>query len=160
MKKAVYPGSFDPPTKGHLDIIERSHKLFDELYVVIMKNPAKTATFTELQREAMLKTLTSQFSNVKVIVGSGLTVNVAKAYNAQYLIRGVRAVTDYDFELQQATANMMLAPDIETLFFLTRPENSFLSSSAAKQIAMNDGDLTGFIPKEIIEDVKKKFIVK
>jgi len=157
MKIAVYPGSFDPVTNGHLDIIDRAVALVDKLYVVIMKNPNKTGTFSIDEREQMLKTVVRKYDNVEVLSGSGLTVDVAKSLDAKFLIRGIRAVMDFEMELQLATANMNLAPELETIFFITRPENSFISSSTVKEIAMNHGDFEKFVPEEIVDTIKSKY---
>lgn len=156
MKRAVYPGSFDPVTYGHLDIIQRAASLFDELFIVIMRNPEKLGTFSSEERVEMLEQVIEGIPNVKVIIGEGLTVQMAKELDAGFLVRGIRAVTDYEYELQLATANMMIAPDIDTVFFITRPENSFLSSSTAKSIAENNGDISKFIPKVIQKQVLSK----
>lgn len=157
MSKAIYPGSFDPITFGHLDVIKRASGLFDALDVVVMQNPNTKTTFTLEERLEMLKKVTKDLPNVTVHARAGLAVNVARDFGANVLIRGIRAVMDFEYELQQATANMILAHDIETVFLLTKPEYSFLSSSAVKQIAMNDGDLTRFVPSAIIGDVVNKF---
>ena len=149
MKRACYPGSFDPPTYGHLDIITRASSVFDELIIAIMKNPNKRNAFTEQE-------ITRDLPNVKVVVGHGLTVEFAKSIGAQVLIRGIRAVMDYEYELQQATANMFLDETIETVFFVARPRYSFLSSSVSKEIALNNGDLSKFIPEAIIEEVEEE----
>lgn len=159
MKTACYPGTFDPITNGHLDIIRRASKMFDEVVVTIMVNPKKRVTFTDENRKEMIEKCTTNLSNVKVVIGSGLTVEFAKSINATAIIRGIRAVADYEYELQQATANMMLNDQIETLFFVARPEFSFLSSSVAKEIAINGGDISKFIPNEIhnfvLQELKK-----
>lgn len=152
MNIAAYPGSFDPITKGHLDIIERASKIVDELVVVIMENPVKKYMFTEQERLAMIQQCVKQYPNVKVVIGSGLTVDFAQSIGAKVLIRGIRAVSDYEYELQQASANQTLNPSIETLFMVSRPEYSFLSSSIAKQIAMYDGNVDACIP-EVISDL-------
>lgn len=156
MKIGIYPGSFDPVTFGHLDIIKRASELFDTLYVAIMQNAAKHNEFTVEERKSMLEQTLQGFDNVIVIVGHGLTINLAKELNARFLVRGIRAVMDYEYELQLATVNMTLNPDIETVFLLTRPENSFLSSSIVKSIAEHDGDLSHFVPAEIIDKIKEK----
>lgn len=159
MKIACYPGTFDPITNGHLDIIRRASKMFDEVVVTIMVNPKKRVTFTDENRKEMIEKCITNLSNVKVVIGSGLTVEFAKSINATAIIRGIRAVADYEYELQQATANMMLNDQIETLFFVARPEFSFLSSSVAKEIAINGGDISKFIPNEIhnfvLQELKK-----
>lgn len=156
MKKALYPGSFDPITYGHLDIITRACSVFDELVIAIMKNPHKRNAFSEEERVRMLKVVTKELPNVSVVVGNGLTVDFAKSIGAQVLIRGIRAVMDYEYELQQATANMILNDTIETVFFVSRPKYSFLSSSVAKEIALNNGDLTEFIPSQIVKEVERE----
>ncbi len=117
MKIACYPGSFDPITNGHLDIIERSSIVFDKVVIAIMTNPKKQCTFSKEERKQMVEQCTSHLSNVEVVIGEGLTVELAKELKAQALIRGIRAVADYEYELQQATANMMLDDKIETIFF-------------------------------------------
>jgi len=157
MRVAVYPGSFDPVTNGHLDIINRASFLFDQLYVVIMQNPSKKNTYTVNERVEMLKMVTEHYSNVGVMAQTGLTINVARELQASFLIRGIRATMDFEMELQQATANMAMAPEIETVFFITRPENSFISSSTVKEIASNYGDITRFVPNVIIDNIMKKY---
>ncbi|MDD2591458.1 MAG: pantetheine-phosphate adenylyltransferase [Erysipelotrichaceae bacterium] len=157
MRVAVYPGSFDPVTNGHLDIIARSSRLFDQLYVVIMQNPQKKNTFSLDERVEMLKMVTKDYNNVGVMAQMGLTVNVAKELQASFLIRGIRATMDFEMELQQATANMALAPDLETVFFVTKPENSFISSSTVKEIALNQGDISNFVPASIVDMIMEKY---
>lgn len=157
MIKALYPGSFDPLTNGHLDVIKRASNIFDELEVVIMTNPNKIFTFSIEERITMIKSIITKFPNVSVSAQSGLTVDYAKSVNATVLVRGIRAVMDYEYELQQATANMILNPKIETVFLLTHPQWSFLSSSVVKQVALNKGDLTSFIPPEIKDVILNKY---
>jgi len=157
MIKALYPGSFDPLTNGHLDVIKRASNIFDELEVVIMTNPNKLFTFSVEERITMIKSIITKFPNVTVSAQTGLTVDYAKRVNATVLVRGIRAVMDYEYELQQATANMILNPKIETIFLLTHPQWSFLSSSVVKQIALNKGDLSGFIPPEIKDVIVNKY---
>lgn len=157
MKKAIYPGTFDPVTNGHLDIIQRASTLVDQLEVVIMVNPEKNTTFSTQERIDMLKIATAAIPNVTVSAQTGLTVEYARKIHASVLIRGIRAVMDYEYELQQATANMVLAPEIETVFLLTRPKYSFLSSSVVKQIALNKGDLALFVPNAIQDFILRKF---
>ena len=157
MIKALYPGSFDPLTNGHLDVIKRASAIFDELEVVIMNNPNKAFTFSVEERIAMIKSIITKFPNVTVSAQSGLTVDYAQKVSATVLVRGIRAVMDYEYELQQATANMILNPAIETVFLLTHPQWSFLSSSVVKQVALNKGDLTGFIPLEIKDVILAKY---
>lgn len=158
MRKAIYPGTFDPITLGHLDIIKRASTLVDQLEVVIMRNPNKSnSDFSVEDRLEMISSVIQEFSNVTVSAQTGLTVEYAKVSGANILIRGIRAVMDYEYELQQATANMVLAPNIETVFLLTRPQYSFLSSSVVKQIAQNKGDLTPFVPSQVKEFIEKKY---
>ena len=157
--KACYPGTFDPVTKGHLDIIERAAGLYDEVIVLIMRNPRKNCTFTEEERKSMIETcLKGQpyADKVRVDIGSGLTVEYVKKSGAKTIIRGIRAVSDYEYELQQATANQILAPEIETLFMIAKPMYSFLSSSVVKEIALNGGEIAPYIPAEIISQVEEK----
>ena len=136
--KVCYPGTFDPITAGHLDIIERASNKFDEVIVLIMQNPRKKCMFTAEERKYMIEKCVKG-NNIKVEIGTGLTVEYAKKLGASAIIRGIRAVTDYEYELQQATANMKLESSIETLFLIAKPEYSFLSSSVVKEIAMNGG---------------------
>lgn len=158
MKKAIYPGTFDPITLGHLDIIRRASTLVDQLEVVIMRNPNKSnSDFSVEERLEMISSVIQEFNNVTVSAQTGLTVEYAKVSGASILIRGIRAVMDYEYELQQATANMVLAPNIETVFLLTRPQYSFLSSSVVKQIAQNKGDLAPFVPAKVKELIERKY---
>lgn len=156
MNIACYPGSFDPITNGHLDIIRRSSKMFDQVFVTIMVNPKKKATFTQLERKEMIEKCVSDLGNVQVVIGTGLTIEFAEKLGATALIRGIRAVIDYEYELQQATANMMLNDKIETVFFVAKPEYSFLSSSVAKEIAINGGDIRKFIPQVIQDHINEE----
>lgn len=158
MKKAIYPGTFDPITLGHLDIIRRASTLVDQLEVVIMRNPNKSnSDFSVEERLEMISSVIQEFSNVTVSAQTGLTVDYAKISGASILIRGIRAVMDYEYELQQATANMTMSPEIETVFLLTRPEYSFMSSSAVKEIASNGGNIHPFVPEAVLEQVMNKF---
>lgn len=157
--KACYPGTFDPITNGHLDIIERAAKMFDELDVFIMVNPRKLCVFSAEERKKMIEASLADIdspANVKVFIGEGLTVDMARAKGCGIIIRGIRAVSDYEYELQQATANMMLGHDIETLFLIAKPQYSFLSSSVVKEIAMNRGDILNLVPEKIIDAVNAK----
>ncbi len=158
--KAVYPGTFDPITKGHLDIIERAACIFDEVDVLIMVNVRKQCLFTEEERKQMIIDSLQGIENkdrINVRIGSGLTVRFAEKLNADAIIRGIRAVSDYEYELQQATANMVLNNKLETVFLIAKPEFSFLSSSVVKEIAMNGGDISEFVPEEIAVRVMNKY---
>lgn len=157
--KACYPGTFDPLTNGHLDIIERAADIFDEVVVLINHNPRKQSLFTEEERKQMIEESISSLPNkdkISVMVGKGLTVNIAESIGANVIVRGIRAVTDYEFELSQATANMKINPNVETFFLIARPEYTFISSSTVKEIAINDGDISDFVPKEILSTVEKR----
>ncbi|NCB33484.1 MAG: pantetheine-phosphate adenylyltransferase [Erysipelotrichia bacterium] len=157
--KACYPGTFDPITRGHINIIERASRMFEEVDVLIMVNPRKQCTFSEEERKDMIEqsiqNLTTK-DRIRIMIGSGLTVDYADKIGAGAMIRGIRAISDYEYELQQATANLMLNDRIETLFFIARPEYSFLSSSVVKEIASNGGDVTELIPAEIHDEVIQK----
>lgn len=157
--KACYPGTFDPLTNGHLDIIERAADIFDEVVVLINHNPRKQSLFTEEERKQMIEASIASLKNhekITVMVGKGLTVNIAESIGARVIVRGIRAVTDYEFELSQATANMKINPNVETFFLIARPEYTFISSSTVKEIAINDGDISEFVPKEILETIETR----
>ncbi len=156
--KAMYPGTFDPITVGHLDIIKRAATIFDELVVCIMKNPKKNCTFSEEERKSMIEKCTADIPNVKVEIGSGLTVDYASKIGCKVLIRGIRAVADYEYELARTTSNMMLNSSVETVVLVSKPEYSFLSSSIAKEIASFNGDVSSFIPEPIRDEVIKRLI--
>lgn len=157
MSKAIYPGSFDPITYGHLDIIQRASRLYDEVVIVIMPNEGKKPLFSVARRRQMIAENIKELGNVSVVVGSGLTVDYAHKVNAEVLLRGIRAISDYEYELQLATANMMLAPDIETIFMLSKPEYSFMSSSTVKTIARNHGDISKMVPPSVWTQLKKEY---
>lgn len=157
MAKALYAGSFDPITKGHLDIIDRASKVFEEVYVAVMINPKKQVLFSDVERKNMIDKCISKYNNVKVMIDYGLAVDLAKKHNIKILIRGIRAISDYEYELQQASVNMLLNSDIETAFFISKPEYSFLSSSVTKELAKHNSNLSKFIPEIIFNDVIKKF---
>lgn len=156
MTKALYPGTFDPITEGHLDIIKRSAKIFDKVYVAILVNHNKTCAFSEEERADFIRRCTSDLENVEVVVDYGLTVDLAKKLDCKAIVRGIRAVTDYEYELAQASANMKLNDNIETMLLVAKPELSFLSSSVTKEIAMFGGDISEYIPDAIEKDVIKK----
>ncbi len=155
--KALYAGSFDPITYGHLDIIKRACEIFDDLVIVIMENETKQAMFSENERVDMIKEVTKDLPNVTVMVGSGLTVDFARKIGAKVLVRGIRAVTDYENEMQLATTNMQLAEDIHTVFLTSRPQFSFLSSSTAKTIASFGEDVSAFVPDYVAKKLHEKY---
>ncbi len=156
-KVAIIPGSFDPITNGHLDVIERSSKLFDKVYVAVLKNSTKSPLFSAEERADLIKRVTKNLDNVYVEFFSGLLVDYAKSKNANFIIKGLRAVSDYEYECQMALANRTLAPDIETLFIASSPKYSYLSSSIVKEFALHGASLESLVPNEIINDIHNKF---
>lgn len=156
MIKAIYPGTFDPITVGHLDVIERAAKVYDRVIIAVMENRSKTCTFSKEERKKMIEKCVRKLKNVEVVIGEGLTVDLAREYGCRVIVRGIRAVSDYESELALATANMTLDSQIETVFFVSKPELSFLSSSVAKEIAYFNGNIDSYIPKQIIREVSKK----
>jgi pantetheine-phosphate adenylyltransferase len=154
MKIAVYPGSFDPVTNGHIDIIERAAKIFDMVYVAVIVNPEKTPFFDIDEREKMLKTAVRHIKNAKVDSFDGLLVDYAASKKARVIVRGLRAVSDFDFEFQMALTNLRMRPDIETVFIMTDYKYSYLSSSLVKQIASLGGNVSGLVPKTVAEKLK------
>ncbi|MCC6038078.1 MULTISPECIES: pantetheine-phosphate adenylyltransferase [Fervidibacter] len=156
MIRAVYPGTFDPVTNGHLDVIERAAKIFDELIVAVTTNPAKTPWFTLEERVEMLKECCSHLPNVTVEAFDGLLVNFVRQKGAKVIIKGLRAVTDFDYEFQMAAINRKLAPEIETLFLMTSLPYAYLSSSAVKEVASLNGCLKDLVPDNVAERLRKK----
>jgi pantetheine-phosphate adenylyltransferase len=153
VKKVVCPGSFDPITFGHLDIIKRASSLFDEVVVAVLVNKTKKSLFTVDERMSMIREVTSEYKNVSVASWSGLLVDYCEANKIQAIVKGLRAVTDFDYELQMSQMNLQLK-GVETLFMSTAPANSFLSSSLVKEIAAYDGDISGYVPAQLVERVK------
>ena len=159
--KAVYSGTFDPITNGHIDIIKRASDIFDEVVVLIMRNPNKQCLFQEEERKKLIEESLNSLHiyNASVVIGTGLTVDMTKKLNANVIIRGIRAVSDYEYELKQATANMMLDSTIETMLMIARPEYSFLSSSVVKEIALNHGNIRKMVPETIVDEVENRMNV-
>lgn len=155
--RALFPGSFDPITNGHIDIIERGAKMFDELWIGIMVNPDKRSLFTVEERIEMIRESVKHLANVQVIHSSKLTVDYAREHDIRVLIRGLRAVMDYEYELQQASANMMLDEKIESCFLVASPEHSFISSSTVKTIAAHHGSLKGMVPLNVAQALKARY---
>ncbi|MCD8338179.1 MAG: pantetheine-phosphate adenylyltransferase [Lachnospiraceae bacterium] len=153
MKRAVYPGSFDPVTKGHLDIIERAAAVADELVVGVLNNNEKTPLFSVEERVNMLKDVTSNIPNVRVEAFSGLSVEFCKKCGASFLVRGLRAVTDFEYELQMAQTNRSLERGVDTLFFTTALNYAYISSTIVKEVASYGGDISGFVPPQVAEHV-------
>lgn len=158
MRIGVYPGSFDPTTYGHLDIIQRSSKIVDRLIVGVLNNSQKTPLFSVEERINILKELVSDIDNVEVDSFSGLLVDYAKHKNASLIIRGFRAISDYEYEIQLSQTNYSLCNEIETIVLVTRNEYSFLSSSIVKEIAMYGGDVSKMVPPIVVEYLNKKFL--
>ena len=156
MLRAIYPGSFDPVTLGHLDIIRRSASIADELIVGILNNKAKTPLFSVGERVRMLEEVTKDFPNVKIIPFEGLLVEFAKQMDAKVIVRGLRAITDFEYELQMSQTNQKIEPEIETLFLTTSLEFSFLSSTTVKEVASFGGDITQFVSEVIVKKIKEK----
>lgn len=152
---AIYPGTFDPITVGHLDIIERISKLYDKIYVIIAINPNKKTFFTVEQRLQFIEASVQHLDNVVVEYNEGLMINFAKMKDARVIIRGLRAVTDFEYELQIASANMYLDRDIETIFMMTKSEYSFISSSNVKEMALAGADISGLAPHIVSQYFKK-----
>ena len=153
MKIAIYPGSFDPFTLGHLDIVERSAKIADELIVAVLRNSAKNPLFSIGERVSMIKELVSHLPNVRVDSFDGLTAEYAKAQGATIIVRGLRAVTDFEYELQIAQTNRVINPGIDTVFLTTNLSYSYISSTIVKEVASYGGDISRFVPEPVIEQV-------
>lgn len=156
MKIAICPGSFDPITLGHIDIIERSAKIFDRVYVVVMVNPSKQPTFSTEERIEMIKQTTGHIPNVVAESYAGLIADYAREKGACTLVKGLRAVTDFEYEFQQALTNKKLNPDLETLFMVTNQEYMYLSSTIVRQIANFGGDISQFVPSQIKDKLEEK----
>ena len=157
MLRAVYPGSFDPVTYGHLDIIRRSRSLADELIVGVLNNKAKTPLFSVEERVKMLEEMTKNMPGVKVVPFEGLLIDFAKEMSAGIVVRGLRAVTDFEYELAMSQTNRVAAPGIDTVFLTTSLKYAYLSSSMAKEVAMYGGDISSFLSPEIAEKVREKY---
>ena len=156
MKRAIYPGTFDPVTFGHLDVIERSSKIFDELIVGVLVNNSKSPLFSADERVAMIEAEVKRFDNVKVRFFNGLLIDFARSLDAGFIIRGLRAVTDFDYELQMAQTNKVMASDIDTIFLATSLKYAYLSSSTVREVAAFGGDISKFVTKAVADKVKDK----
>ncbi len=152
--KALYPGTFDPPTNGHLDLIQRGSKLFEHLTVAILKNPVKNPLFTVEERVEMLRDLTKSLGNVSVATFDGLMVDFARQQGATAVLRGIRAISDYEHEFQMALMNRRLAPEIETVFLQPAGRYSFVSSRMVKEVFSFGGDVTGLVPPNVIKRLR------
>lgn len=156
MKRCVYPGSFDPITNGHLDIIERASRLFDEVVVAVLINVDKKGLFDIKERESLIKKAIEPYKNVKVDSFNGLLIDFMREKEASVIIKGLRTVSDFEYEFQMALMNNKLDSNIETFFMMTKAENSYLSSSSVKQVAKFGGSIEGLVPEEIIPDIINK----
>lgn len=157
MRIAVYPGSFDPITEGHLDIIRRASAIYDEIIVGVLNNSAKKPIFTAEERAEMIREATADIPNAKVSVFSGLLVDFAKQNKATVIVKGLRTVSDFEYEFQMALLNKALNPEYETVFLMTNTKYSYISSSMVKEVAKYHGKLEGLVPKQIITKVKGRF---
>lgn len=158
MRIGIYPGSFDPVTLGHIDIIKRASKLVDKLIIGVLNNSSKNPLFTVDERVHMLKEVVKDLpNNIEVEAFDGLTVEFAKLRGAEVIIRGLRAVTDFEYELQIAQTNHKISPDVDTVFLTTSVEYAYLSSSIVREIARYNGDITKLVPEVIVECIYKKY---
>lgn len=149
MTIAIYPGSFDPITNGHLDVLERASKIFSKVIIAVLKNPNKTTYLSTETRVNLIKESVSYLDNIEVDSFIGLTVDYARAKGAKVLIRGLRAVSDFEYEMQMAQINQNLGPQLDTIFLVPRVENNFVSSSVVKQVSLLGGDISQFVPEPV-----------
>lgn len=158
-KIALYPGSFDPITNGHLDVLERASAMFDEVVIAVLKHPEKKSFLSVEQRVALIKDATKNMKNVSVDSFDGLTVEYARQIGAKFLIRGLRTITDFEYEVQLCQTNQVIAPDIDTVFLPTKPQHNFISSSIVRELSKHKTDISKFVPKNVVEylqdDIRK-----
>ena len=155
-KIALYPGSFDPITNGHLDVATRASMMFDEVVIAVLNNPNKKAFLSVEDRINLIKESIKDLKNVKVDYFDGLTVEYAKQIGAKFLIRGLRTITDFEYEVQLCQTNQVIAPEIETVFLSTKHEHNFISSSMIKELSSYGADISKFVPKSVVQYLKKK----
>ena len=158
MTIAVYPGSFDPVTLGHYDIINRTAKIMDRVIIGVLQNKSKTPLFSTQERVNMLKEVTAELENVEVRCFDGLLIDFARNCGANVIVRGLRAVTDFEYELQLAQTNRVIAPEIDTLFLNTNLKYSYLSSTTVREVASFHGDISAFVPEFVEREMRKKFL--
>ena len=156
MKIAICPGSFDPVTLGHMDIISRARKIFDHTIVAVLVNPEKHTVFTLDERISLLKRCTKEMEDVEVVGFDGLLADYAKICHATAIVKGLRAMSDFEYEFQMALINRKLNPELETVFLTTTAENMFLSSSGVKQVASFGGDISNFVPECTLRDIQRR----
>jgi pantetheine-phosphate adenylyltransferase len=159
-KLAIYAGSFDPPTNGHLDLVERAALLFERVIVALGSHPTRSALFSVAEREALLRAVCARFNNVEVDKFDGLLVDYARKRGARVMVRGLRAATDFEYELQIAHANADLAPELDTVFLPTRTRHGFISASLVREIASHGGDVRRYAPAEVCKALEKKFPIR
>jgi pantetheine-phosphate adenylyltransferase len=153
---AIYPGSFDPPTNGHLDLIQRGSKIFEELVVAILRNSEKTPMFSVAERREMLLQLTADLKNVRIDMFDGLMVEYAKSIDAMCVLRGIRAISDYEYELQMALMNRKLEPTLETVFMMPADKYSYVSSRLVREVAQAGGPVKGLVPEVVEQKLREK----
>jgi len=154
-KIALYPGSFDPITNGHLDVLERARKMFDEVVIAVLNNSQKKSLLDIKTRVELIKKATKDMQNVSTASFDGLTVEFAKEIGAKFLIRGLRTISDFEYEVQLCQTNQVIAPDIDTVFLSTKPEHNFISSSIVKELSNHKIDISKFVPKVVVEYLKE-----
>jgi pantetheine-phosphate adenylyltransferase len=157
---AIYAGSFDPPTYGHLDLVERAAKLFPRVIVAVGRHPAKTPLLNADERLGLLREICAQYPNVEIDAFDGLLIEYGRSKGARVIVRGLRAATDFEYELQIAHANADLHPDIDTVFLPTRTNYGFISASLVREIASHGGDITRYAPPSVVEALKRRFARK
>ena len=155
-RTAIYPGSFDPITKGHLDVLERASKMFDRVIIAVLKNSSKKSFLPVNDRVKLIKESIKDLDNVEVDSFEGLTIEYAQSKGAHFLIRGLRAVSDFEYELQLCQTNSAIAPDIDTVFLTTKPKYNFISSSIVKELSDFGTDVSKFVPKSVVEYLQKQ----
>lgn len=155
MKTAIYPGSFDPITKGHLDILKSGTEIFDKVIIAVARNSEKNAFLTVDERVKLIKESVKDIPNVEVDSFEGLTIDYARAKGAQILLRGLRAVSDFEYEMQLSQTNSALSKDVKTVFLITKPKYNFISSSTIREIYLNNGDISMFVPEPVYEYLSK-----
>lgn len=156
MKIAVYPGSFDPITKGHIDILKNGAEIFDKVIIAVARNSEKNAFLSVAERVELIKKSVKELENVEVDSFEGLTIEYAKKRNANVILRGLRAVSDFEYEMQLSQANSALSSEIKTIFLITKPKYNFISSSTIKEIYLNNGDISKFVPEPVYEFLQAK----
>lgn len=160
MRTAICPGSFDPVTNGHMDIIRRASVLFDKIIVLVSRNAEKYTLFTAEERCELIRRVTGDIPNIEIDLFDGLTVDYARSKNACALVKGLRAISDFEYEFQMAMTNKLLCPEIETIFLITSGDYMYLSSSIVKEMAQFDVDISQFVPPVICEDIKQRIMNK